>query len=64
MSKVAKYAKAVVAVLLTVAYFAIAEGLLPDEYRGYANVAFLVALTYGVWRVPNKANDGFGLPRP
>lgn len=63
MSNAAKYAKAIVALLLTALYFALSEGLVPDEYQAHANVAFLVALTYGVWQVPNRTDDGFGLPR-
>jgi hypothetical protein len=49
-----KYAKAIVALLLTVAYFAIGQGIIPDDYQSYVNVAFAVAITYGVWQVPNK----------
>jgi hypothetical protein len=43
-----------VALALTVVYFALGEGLLPDDWLPWARVAFLVAVTYGVWRVPNK----------
>lgn len=60
--RVARYAKAVVALVLTVAYFAVGEGLVSDEYRQWLNVAFAVALVYGVWRVPNR-DDSFVLPR-
>lgn len=62
MNRVARYAKAVVALVLTVAYFAVGEGLVSDEYRPWLNVAFAVALVYGVWRVPNR-DDSFVLPR-
>lgn len=60
--RVARYAKAVVALVLTAIYFAIGEGLVADEYRPWVNVAFAVALVYGVWKVPNR-DDSFVLPR-
>lgn len=49
-----RYAKAVVGLVLTVVWFAAGEGLVPDEWLPWARVAFVVALTYGIWRVPNQ----------
>lgn len=49
-----EYAKAIVAAVLTALWFAVGEGLLPDVWLPWLRILFLVAITYGVWRIPNR----------